>query len=156
MTDPCSCSSGACAGNSLIGSSCAWAESTLTCILGLPLVALGVGLGHHCTGSQLDADGLKYYTILARSAGHTGSALGMMANWDLQGLARQLPELKPKLLLVTASNDRMIPPSDGKRAQALVADSELHEMQGLGHLAHEEQPADIAKLIFDFYDRITK
>jgi magnesium chelatase accessory protein len=108
------------------------------------------------TGSQLDADGLKYYTILARSAGHTGSALGMMANWDLQGLARQLPELKPKLLLVTASNDRMIPPSDGKRAQALVADSELHEMQGLGHLAHEEQPADIAKLIFDFYDRITK
>ena len=108
------------------------------------------------TGSNLDADGIKFYQILARASGHTGAALSMMANWDLQGLARQLPELKPKLLLVTASNDRMIPPADGQRAQALVPGSELHEMQGLGHLAHEEQPADVAKFIFDFYDRITK
>ncbi len=108
------------------------------------------------TGSTLDADGLKQYTILARSSGHTGAALGMMANWDLQGLARQLSDLKPKLLLVTASNDRMIPASDGKRVQALMPDAERHEMPGLGHLAHEEKPGDVAELIFDFYNRITK
>ena len=77
-------------------------------------------------------------------------ALAMMANWDLRPLERDLPRLHTHLLLVTGSNDRTIPPSDSLRVRALVPEAELVSLPGLGHLAHEEQPARIAELLRRF------
>ncbi len=103
------------------------------------------------TGSEIDPEALRCYSILARSSNHAGAALGMMANWDLQALARDLPGLKPGLLLVTAEKDRMIPASYAERVHALVPGSELVNLDGLGHLAHEEAPAKICGMIRDFW-----
>ena len=99
------------------------------------------------TGSQLDAAGLDYYLRLARCPAHPGAALMMMANWDLRPLERDLPALRPDLLLITGSNDRTIPPSNSLRLRALVPGAALISLAGLGHLAHEEQPARVAGLI---------
>lgn len=102
------------------------------------------------TGSTIDPAGVAYYVRIARSPVHAGAALAMMANWDLRPLEHDLPRLRPHLLLITGSNDRTIPPSDSARVQALVPGSELVSLPGLGHLAHEEQPARIAALLHRF------
>ncbi len=99
------------------------------------------------TGSSIDPAGVDQYMRLARCPAHAGAALAMMANWDLRPLAHDLPRLRPHLLLITGSNDRTIPPSDSARVRALVPGAELVSLPGLGHLAHEEQPARIADMI---------
>ncbi len=70
-----------------------------------------------------------------------------MANWDLRPLARDLPRLTPRLILVTGSQDGMVPPAESYRVRALVPKAELVSLRGLGHLAHEERPDEVAVLL---------
>jgi magnesium chelatase accessory protein len=100
------------------------------------------------TGSQIDAEGLALYAQLFRNPAHVGAALGMMANWDLESLSRELPRLKPKLTLITGSNDKAVPPDVAFRVQDIVPGSKVILLRGLGHLAHEEKPAEVAGHIF--------
>ena len=102
------------------------------------------------TGSTIEPAGVEQYVRIARTPAHAGAALAMMANWDLRPLEQDLPRLRTPLLLITGSNDRTIPPSDSVRVQALVAGAQLVSLPGLGHLAHEEQPARIAALVRGF------
>jgi len=99
------------------------------------------------TGSVLDADGVKFYRRVVGSSGHVNGALVMMANWGLRDLARDLPRLKVPLTLVTGSADRTVPPQDAQRLHRLLPGATLVSMPGLGHLAHEEQPARAAEII---------
>ena len=99
------------------------------------------------TGSTLDPAGIELYRRLARSPGHVAAALGMMANWELDALQRDLPRLKVPLVLVAGANDRTIPPADSSRVQVLLPKATLVTLPGLGHLAHEERPNDVADLI---------
>jgi len=99
------------------------------------------------TGSRIDTEGTRLYGILAGNATHVAGALGLMANWDLRPLMRDLPRLTTRLILVTGSNDRMVPPSESSRVRALVPAAELISLRGLGHLAHEERPEEIAALM---------
>ena len=50
-------------------------------------------------------------------------------------------------MLVTGSQDGMVPPSESYRVRALVPKAELVSLRGLGHLAHEERPDEIAALL---------
>ncbi len=99
------------------------------------------------TGSTIDADGERFYGKLVASPAHVAAALRMMANWDLRPLVRDLPKLQPDLLLVTASNDRAIPPDVAKRVRELLPRARLEPLAGYGHLAHEEAPEKIAEII---------
>jgi len=101
------------------------------------------------TGSVVDARGADLYARMARDPGHVGAALGMMANWDPAGLADELPRLVPHLTLIVGANDRTIPPSQARQVHRLVPGSRLISLPGLGHLAHEERPAEHATLIAD-------
>ncbi|MGJ4889997.1 alpha/beta fold hydrolase BchO [Bradyrhizobium sp. HKCCYLRH3099] len=100
------------------------------------------------TGSTLDALGERLYRRLVGSPGHVAAALEMMANWDLHPLVRDLPRLTTALLLVAATRDHAIPPDVARRVRQLVPQAQLELIDGLGHLAHEEQPGRIAELIF--------
>jgi magnesium chelatase accessory protein len=99
------------------------------------------------TGSTIDAAGADLYRHLAGDPEHVAAALGMMANWDLEALARDLPRLPVPLVLVVGTNDRTVRPSEARRVQALLPQARLVPMPGLGHLAHEEQPAAAAEVI---------
>ena len=99
------------------------------------------------TGSRIDSEGVRLYARLTANSGHVHGALALMANWDLHPLARDLPRLPARLMLVTGSRDGMVPPSEAYRVRSLLPKAELVSMPGLGHLAHEERPADIAALI---------
>ncbi len=99
------------------------------------------------TGSKIDPVGIKLYGRLVQNSAHAAAALGMMANWDLQPLQRELPRLKPPLTLVVGQNDRTVPPTESQRVRVLLPSAKLVTLPGLGHLAHEERPKEIATLI---------
>jgi magnesium chelatase accessory protein len=100
------------------------------------------------TGSTLDETGTGLYRQLVTNPGHVAGALAMMARWDLPSLAAQLPQLRTPLHLLVGSQDATVPPADATRVQALVRGSRVTALPGLGHLAHEEDPATLAARIF--------
>jgi magnesium chelatase accessory protein len=99
------------------------------------------------TGSTIDPLGADLYARIARDPGHVGAALGMMANWQPTGLAAELPNLAAKLTLIVGANDCTIPPSQSQMVKRIVPGATLISLPGLGHLAHEEKPAEHAALI---------
>ncbi|MBS0579124.1 MAG: alpha/beta fold hydrolase [Proteobacteria bacterium] len=99
------------------------------------------------TGSRLDARGIDLYRQLAQRPEHVAAALAMMANWDLQSLAHDLPRLKVPLVLLTATGDRTIAPEQAQRVHALLPAALTMPLGPLGHLAHEEQPQQVARIL---------
>jgi magnesium chelatase accessory protein len=99
------------------------------------------------TGSRLDERGLELYRKLFSNEGHVAATLGMMARWDLTHMESDLRHLKAFLYLVSAANDRTIPPSTAGRAARLAPRSALITIPDLGHLAHEENPELAAEII---------
>jgi len=102
------------------------------------------------TGSRLGPEGIEQYARLVSDPAHVAGALGMMAQWDLASLKRDLPRLAIPLLLVVGGRDRTLPPSEAKRVQRLLPAARIIELPPLGHLAHEEQPDAVARLIVEF------
>lgn len=106
------------------------------------------------TGSRLDEIGMRLYGRLVGSPGHAKGVLGMMANWDLDTLARDLPKLSTPLVLVVASNDCTVAPIHAKQIEAVLP-ARLRKpviyLPGLGHLAHEEQPELAARVIIEAF-----
>ncbi len=99
------------------------------------------------TGSTIDDQGIDLYAKLMRDSGHVGNVLAMMANWELEPFARDLPRLRSRLLLIAADRDRAIPPDVSRKVQKLVPGSELLIQRGFGHLSHEEAPEETAELV---------
>lgn len=101
------------------------------------------------TGSRIDARGTALYARLFGNPAHVEGALTMMAHWDLRALDRDLPRLSTPLDLIVTENDRTVPPDGACKLAARLSCARLHALPRLGHLAHEEDPALFARLIFD-------
>ncbi len=99
------------------------------------------------TGSRLDPQGLDLYRRLFTRPGHVAGALGMMANWDLPALARDLPRLETRTLLVVGGDDKAIKPNDSFALRERLRSARVELMRGLGHLAHEEAPERVSEII---------
>ena len=96
------------------------------------------------TGSRLTPEGIAYYERLLASPRHVEGALTMMANWDLETLARDLPRLATPLTLIAGTRDRAVPPEVSFKVARMVRDGDVVALTGLGHLAHEEAPDRVA------------
>jgi magnesium chelatase accessory protein len=108
------------------------------------------------TGSTLDAEGTALYRRLVGSPDHVAGALGMMANWDLHRFAHGLPRLATPLLLLVGEQDRTVPPAQAPQVLqrlSTAAQGRCLTLPGLGHLAHEEQPALVARHIVDAFHK---
>ena len=99
------------------------------------------------TGSTLDHEGLELYYRLATDKAHVDATLSMMAQWSLDGLLGRLDQIDTPVHLITGRSDKAVPPSVSKDAAQRLPDARLTALPNLGHLAHEEDPARIAKLI---------
>lgn len=99
------------------------------------------------TGSQLDQAGLDLYYRLATDKGHVDAMLSMMAQWSLDGLLARLGKIDCPVHLITGLADKAIPPHVSADAAQVLPNARLTELPNLGHLAHEEDPATIARLI---------
>jgi len=102
------------------------------------------------TGSQIDADGAKFYARLAARSVHAGAALTMMANWDLPAMQPRLKNLTTPTLLIAGGNDKTISPDEAVQVAKLLPNATVKRLAGLGHLAHEEQAEDLAEIITQF------
>jgi magnesium chelatase accessory protein len=107
------------------------------------------------TGSDIDAEGLKFYWRLFQNPTHVTGALGMMANWDLPSMEPDLPKLKTRLHLIASGNDKAIPADDAFRVRDVVPGSVVSYFANRGHLAHEEKPAEIATSVDALWQAIS-
>ncbi|MCA3625377.1 MAG: alpha/beta fold hydrolase [Methylobacterium sp.] len=101
------------------------------------------------TGSRIDQRGLDLYQRLFLSRAHLRSTIAMMANWDLVPLNEELGHLHASLHLIVAPGDRAISPEDARQLKRSHPTIHLHWLKEGGHLAHEENPLEIAALIHD-------
>jgi magnesium chelatase accessory protein len=101
------------------------------------------------TGSHLDAEGLALYQSVFSHSGHVHSVLNMMAAWQLDTLSKSLPQLQNKVSILVGMQDQTVPPSMAHEACKLMPQARVFEQHGLGHLAHEEDPAGTAQLILN-------
>jgi magnesium chelatase accessory protein len=99
------------------------------------------------TGSKIDARGVAMYRRLATDPKHVGATLRMMANWDLQELAGDLPKLSTPLHLIAGAQDKTVPPERANEAAQRCPFILVETVPGLGHLAHEELPGEMAARI---------
>ncbi|MBJ6122952.1 alpha/beta fold hydrolase BchO [Sphingomonas mollis] len=104
------------------------------------------------TGSRIDAEGVRCYERLFATPGHCAGAITMMADWNLEALRRDLPRLSTPLLLVHGEGDTAIPIATARTAAAMVGDGRVMPLAGLGHLAHEERPGEMAAIIRRFVE----
>lgn len=99
------------------------------------------------TGSKLDPSGIALYQRLMQAPAHVNGVLGMMASWQLDHLARRLPQLRTPILMHIGANDLAIPATLAQQALALMPQAELVSQPGMGHIAHEEDPAATCQVI---------
>ena len=99
------------------------------------------------TGSLLDDVGMNLYARLVRSPGHVSAALAMMAHWDLEPLERELPRLSLPVWMVAAENDTTVPAIQAAQIARRLPRSQQVLWPMLGHLAHEESPAQCVALL---------
>ena len=104
------------------------------------------GFLRRSTGSRLERRGVALYERLFRSPGHCEGAIGLMADWDLEAVARALPDLPVLLRIAHGDRDAAVPLSEAREVARLSGGS-VELFAGLGHLAHEERPDLAARLI---------
>ncbi len=101
------------------------------------------------TGSTLDEAGFAFYRRLFATPRHVQSALQMMANWDLVPLVRAFPNLTTPVALIVAGGDLAVPPDQGRQVAEKLPNARVVYLKNLGHLAHEEAPADVAAKLLE-------
>src|ERR1700722_2900185 len=89
--------------------------------------------------------GIRRDTVRVLRAAAVSARDGLLA-----GAAERLPEFKHPVLVVWASEDRVMPPFHGARLAALLPDARLVEVADSYTLIPLDQPARLAALIRDF------
>lgn len=105
------------------------------------------------TGSSLSDQGITLYQRLVARTSHIEGTLGMMAQWQLEPLLERLPQMQVPTLLIASDRDKAVPASVSRAAAARMARASYVEMEGWGHLVHEEAPQEVGGLILSFLDR---
>ena len=95
------------------------------------------------TGSRVARPYLEGYERLLSDPEHVANVLRMMAEWDLERLDARLPRLHAPFHLLAGANDRTVPLRTAYRTAALLPNATLEVLDGLGHLAHEEDAARV-------------
>lgn len=90
------------------------------------------------TGSPLDQHGVRHYQELLSRETHVRATIRMMADWDISGIGPALRPIASRCHLVAATGDLAVPAVQARRLSACHPGLGLSEIDGLGHLAHEE------------------
>ncbi len=120
------------------------------------LMAKQAGSGHWVerillgTGSHLPAQGVSYYKRLLSQPVHVRGVLRMMVRWELEPWSAQLDQLRSPVLMLCGAQDRTISPELTFDMSKRLLQAERVLMPGLGHLAHEEAPAETAQQVSDW------
>ena len=94
------------------------------------------------TGSRIDARGVELYARLLGCPGQIAAAITMMAEWDLDRFATDLPRVTARTLLIHGERDTAIPEASVRDAAARIPQAQVVVTPG-GHLMHEEHPREV-------------
>ena len=72
-----------------------------------------------------------------------------MSQWNLDGLLSRLSQIARPVTLIVGEKDSAVPPQTSRDAATVLPDCKVLSLPGLGHLAHEEDPAQGAALILE-------
>jgi magnesium chelatase accessory protein len=106
------------------------------------------------TGSTLDAEGVALYARCLSNADHIEGTLAMMSQWSLRGLRGRLDQITAPVHLLAGSADRTVAPATSERMASRMAHGTHETLTGLGHLAHEEAPEEVAARITAFVQHL--
>jgi magnesium chelatase accessory protein len=102
-------------------------------------------------GSVIPMDQVALYAYLARSPARVNAVFTMMSRWDLSGLWRDVAARgvasAPPVTLIASDRDRFVPPGVAEMAARRLPEATVETLAGLGHLAHEEDAARVARII---------
>lgn len=101
-------------------------------------------------GSAVDDDMARFYRSLASDPRHIAGTLAMMGQWSVEPLRRALPDIRNPVLFLAGDKDKTVSPDVSVEAAAMMPTATLRRLPGLGHLAHEEAPDQIADQIRAF------
>ena len=105
------------------------------------------------TGSKIDAAGRAQYLTLVQDTGHIEGTLGMMAQWQLQGLVARMPAITAPVLLIATKGDKAIPPRISQGAAAKMRNAEVVVLPQYGHLVHEEAADAVGEVLLPWLAR---
>lgn len=103
------------------------------------------------TGSDLAEDQINLYQKLFSDKTHVNGTILMMSQWNLDRLLAQLNTVDTPCLFIASTRDRTVPCADVKATSERMLNTAYHELNGLGHLAHEEDPQKVAGLLSAFF-----
>ena len=98
------------------------------------------------TGSRIDGDGRKFYARLMSRPG--SRRRGLADDGALEsGRPSTCHSSMCRVTLIAGDRDGMVPPEDATRVEGRLPQGRVVLLPGLGHLAHEEEPGMVARLI---------
>jgi magnesium chelatase accessory protein len=106
------------------------------------------------TGSKIDERGAELYRRLIRSPAHVAATIRMMAGWDLGSMIARYPDVDVPVLLLVGESDGTVSPGEAERVARLLPAARVRRLPGLGHLAHEERPREVAGVIVEFAESV--
>jgi magnesium chelatase accessory protein len=108
------------------------------------------------TGSHLDQDGLELYARLIADRRHVEATLQMMSQWQIDSLLDRLETIETHCHFITGDKDRAVPPETAKNATARLPNCGWTNLPDLGHLAHEEDPDLVSRLLIEQLSSVGK
>jgi pimeloyl-ACP methyl ester carboxylesterase len=64
---------------------------------------------------------------------------------------RRLGEIQHPVLVVTGSEDRMMPPENSRLLAEGIQGAQLHMVEGAGHAFHQERPDEVNRVLTEFF-----
>ena len=101
------------------------------------------------TGSKITNDRLDYYKILFSKPDHVKGTLKLMAEWDLSEFLNHLKNSDANINFLVGTLDKTVPISISKTWSQILTKSNYKEIQGAGHLVHEEMPYEVSQSILE-------
>ena len=106
------------------------------------------------TGSHLTDEGFALYGRLFADRIHVDGTLQMMSQWNTDSLNNRLATISSPCLLVAGERDKAVAPRVSEESAALIANAEFQLFQGLGHVAHEEDPEKLCAVALSWLNRL--
>lgn len=80
-------------------------------------------------------------------------AAGQMGALSVFNVKRRLGEIRCPVLVITGSEDRMMPPDNSKLLAGGIPGAEFHMVEGAGHSFFFEKPGEVNKVLIDFFSK---
>ena len=80
-------------------------------------------------------------------------ATGQMAALSVFNVKRRLGEIRCPVLVITGTEDRLMPPENAHLLVEGISNAELYRVEGAGHAFCQEKPEEVNKIIGDFFKK---